>query len=455
MNTLTEKLSFREKAAYGCGDAASNVIWASMGAFIMFYYTDVVQVNAAVIGSIMLTAKVINALVGLAVGWMIDATKSKHGKARVWLLRMAVPFAIATFAVFAVPEMAEKYKIIYIFISYNALLTIYSMINLPYGTLSALMTQDAYQRTLLNIFRQLFAQIVCLVITSGTLPMVNVFSQTCSVRTAWSITYAIFGAAAGVLFLVCYWGTRERVAGENQESREKLTVWKAALIVVKNKYWVYNVLLNLGINVYYIALSTVNTYYCKAVLHDEAMVGIMNSAYIIPCIAGMFTLPYLTKKVGKRYTAMIGWFIILLSYIFLLPGQENTAVLIGTSVTRGLGYACLAGVSYAMLADAIEYGEWKSGVRIEGPVFSMHAFVGTLGSGIVTWMVGVILSMSQYNNGLGFAESQPDSAVTAIKILFIAMPMAAAVLDLLLMAVYKLDQIYPRIMKDLEVRKNS
>lgn len=455
MLQTTQKLSFGEKAAYGCGDAASNVIWASVGAFIMFYYTDVIHMNAAAIGSIMLISKVINAFVGLAVGWMIDATKSKHGKARVWLLRMAVPFAIATFAVFAVPEMGEKYKLIYIFISYNALLTIYSLINLPYGTLCARMTQDAYQRTLLNIYRQLFAQIVCLIITACTLPMVDLFGNMYSQRTAWSITYAIFGIAAGVLFLICYAGTKERIEEEEKQQVEALSVRKTVAAVVKNKYWVYNVLLNVGINVYYIALSTVNTYYCKAVLHQESMVGIMNSAYIIPCIAGMFFLPSLTKKVGKRYTAMIGWIIILFSYLLLFFGQENMGILIATSVTRGVGYACLIGVSYAMLADSIEYGEWKSGVRIEGPIFSMHALVGTLGSGIVTWLVGVILNMSQYNNELGFADMQPDSAVTAIKILFIVMPMVAAALNIILMGAYQLDKLYPTIMEELEAKKRD
>ncbi len=450
MNTLPEKLRFKEKAAYGCGDAASNVVWASMGAFIMFYYTDVVHVSAVTIGSIMLVSKIINAFVGLAVGWLIDATESKHGKARVWLLRMAIPFAIATFAVFAVPEMAEKYKVIYIFVTYNALLSVYSLINLPYGTLSALMTQDAYQRTLLNIYRQLFAQIVCLVITACTLPMVDAFSDVCDPKTAWSITYGIFGIVAGILFLLCYAGTTERISKKKAENAKRLSAWKTFLTVVTNRYWVYNILLNLGINVYYIALSTVNTYYCKAVLHKQSMVSIMNSAYIIPCIAGMFFLPSLTKRVGKRYTAMIGWIIILLSNVLLLFGQEDMLVLIATSVTRGLGYSCLVGVSYAMLADCIEYGEWKSKVRIEGSIFSMHAFVGTMGSGIVTWVIGLILSKSAYNNELGFLDTQPESAVMAIKMLFIVMPIVVAVLDIILMAVYKLDKLYPTIIKDLE-----
>lgn len=91
MDTIGKKLGLKEKMAYGCGDAASNIIWASTGTFLMFYYTDVVNINAATIGVIFLIARVINAVVALLTGWLIDNTHSKYGKARPWLLWFAVP----------------------------------------------------------------------------------------------------------------------------------------------------------------------------------------------------------------------------------------------------------------------------------------------------------------------------------------------------------------------------
>ena len=102
MDTIGKKLGLKEKMAYGCGDAASNIIWASTGTFLMFYYTDVVNINAATIGVIFLIARVINAVVALLTGWLIDNTHSKYGKARPWLLWFAVPFGIVTFAIFAI-----------------------------------------------------------------------------------------------------------------------------------------------------------------------------------------------------------------------------------------------------------------------------------------------------------------------------------------------------------------
>lgn len=116
MDTIGKSLILKEKMAYGCRDAASNIIWASMGAFMMFYYTDVVNISAATIGTIFLISRVINAVVALTIGWLIDNTKSKYGKARPWLLWFAVPFAIVTFAIFSVPDIAKLYQVIYIFI---------------------------------------------------------------------------------------------------------------------------------------------------------------------------------------------------------------------------------------------------------------------------------------------------------------------------------------------------
>lgn len=110
MENTGTKLSLKEKMSYACGDAASNVVWAAMGTFIMFYYTDVAHVSAAAIGTILLISRLLDGMSDIIMGMIVDRTKSRFGKARAWLLRMAIPFAIATFAVFAVPDFGEKGK---------------------------------------------------------------------------------------------------------------------------------------------------------------------------------------------------------------------------------------------------------------------------------------------------------------------------------------------------------
>lgn len=310
MDTIGKKLGLKEKMAYGCGDAASNIIWASTGTFLMFYYTDVVNINAATIGVIFLIARVINAVVALLTGWLIDNTHSKYGKARPWLLWFAVPFGIVTFAIFAVPDVAKLYQIIYVFIAYNAMMSVYSLINIPYGSMATMMTKDQYQRTLLNIFRQLFAQIASLLVTAGTLPLVDFITEYVGARKAWSIVYGIFGVIAAILFFLCFAGCKERIHENEETKTEKIRVVDGVKAVLKNKYWHMLMVISICINIFFQAISTVNTYYSKAVLHNSSMISILNTAYIVPAIATFFFVHLVVKKYGKGKTTMFGWMII-------------------------------------------------------------------------------------------------------------------------------------------------
>lgn len=138
------KISVKERIAYGFGDFSSNIMYSAMSAFLMFYYTDVVGVGAAAVGVIMMCSRLFDGVSDLIMGIIIDRTNSKYGKARVWILRLVIPYAIGTVLLFAVPtDWTQTAKLIYIFFSYNLAFTVlFTGINLPYATLTALMTQN-------------------------------------------------------------------------------------------------------------------------------------------------------------------------------------------------------------------------------------------------------------------------------------------------------------------------
>lgn len=403
-----KSLKLSERISYACGDAASNVVWAALGAFVMMYYTDVAHINAGVIGVIMLISRFLDGASDLIMGLVVDNTKSRFRKARPWLLRIAIPFGIATTLMFSVPDFENKAKIIYIFVTYNLVMTMYTMINLPYGSLSTLMTDDSYERSVLNIFRQIFAQITSLIITSATLPLIDVFGGG---QKAWTITYGIFSAAAAVLFLICFAGTKETV-GVAAKERENVPVKTALLALIKNKCWIISMLLGTGTCLFYMAISTINSYFCVQVLHKESMVGSLNAAYIAPMIVFFFFMAPIVKKIGKKKTNLMGWLIILISYIPLLAAMESIPVLIVSSVIRGIGYACVMGVQFAIIGDSVEYGEWKTGVRSEGLVFSAQSFGCKVGMGLGNVLIGALLSWGKYDGEL---TVQPDSAIRSLR----------------------------------------
>lgn len=231
---VTNGLSLSSKVAYGCGDAACNVVWGAMSAWLMYYYTNVAHVSALSIGTIMLLSRIIDGFTDIIMGIIVDKTKSKHGKARPWLLRMAIPFAIATVAMFSVPESDNTIKLIYIFVTYNLVNTFYTGINVPYGALSSLMTQDQYERSLLNIYRIVFAQIANFIVASMTMPLIQALGGT---RYSWSLAYAIFTAVAVGLFVINFIGTKE-VVGEDASKREDVPVKVGLKALITNKYWI-------------------------------------------------------------------------------------------------------------------------------------------------------------------------------------------------------------------------
>ena len=149
------KISFWERFSYGCGDLGCNIIYSAMSAFLLFYYTDYVHVSAATIGTIMLLSRVFDGVTDLIMGVIVDRTKSRFGKCRPWILRMAIPFALAGILLFSVPSgLGETSKLVYIFITYNLVSSVvYTAINVPYATLNALITQNQYERSVLSIYR--------------------------------------------------------------------------------------------------------------------------------------------------------------------------------------------------------------------------------------------------------------------------------------------------------------
>lgn len=218
------KLTFSkvvERFSYGCGDFGCNIIYTAMSAFLLFYYTDYAKVSALAVGTIMMVSRIFDGISDIIMGVIVDRTKSRFGKARPWLLRMCIPFAISGILLFSVPtSWAATPKLVYVFITYNLVSTvIYTAINVPYSALNALMTQDPYERSVLSIFRNLLATAGTLIINTFTLPLVEKFGNDAS---AWTKTFCVFGLVAVAAFLINFFGTKERVKpGHRQGKTEK------------------------------------------------------------------------------------------------------------------------------------------------------------------------------------------------------------------------------------------
>ena len=444
------RISVSERFAYGCGDFASNILYTAMSAFLLYYYTDFVGVSAVAVGTIMLISRFFDGISDLIMGIIIDKTKSKFGKARVWILRLVVPYAIGTVLLFAVPEnWTTTYKLIYIFLSYNIAFTVlFTGINLPYATLTSLMTQDQYERSVLSIFRMILATCGTLFIKTFTLPVVNFFGNDCR---AWTYTFMVFGGISIIFFMITFLFTKERVTEDNSKSQVKVPVIQGFKALIKNKYWFIMTLTLVLIFIVMGVSGSAEVFYARDILGDSSLVSKLSIALTVTQIACMLGISVLVKKFGKRNVLSCGSAIMIIGYIIMAIDSTNVTVILVGCVLRGIGNAGISACMFAMVCDTIEYGEWKTGIRTEGLINSAASFGQKIGNGLSQAIFGVILSMGGYVGGLSV---QSESALQAIKFAYIYLPIILTVLQIVLLSFYKLDKEYSGILADLKVRNN-
>lgn len=439
-------LSFVERFAYGTGDFAGNIVYSAITIFLVFYYTDVIGMSAGIIGTIMLVSRVLDGVLDLLMGFVVDRTKSRHGKARVWILRMAIPYALSAIVLFSVPIHASNtFKVIYIFISYNLSQVVFTALNIPYATMNALMTQNQYERGVLGIFRMLLATAGTMFINTFTLKVVKIFGGDAK---AWTTTFAIFGFVSILILLFTFYGTKERVLDETTKENQ-ISAKVGVISLFKNKYWC---IIAGSIFCLYFMLTVSGAsgvYYAKSILGNQNLVVQIGNAQTIAQVATMFFTAFFIKKWGKRNIFFVGILIMVIG-CFVMTIAPVFNVIIAGNILKGIGGGFGASAMFGMLSDTIEYGEWKTGIRVAGLANAASSFGSKVGSGVGGAVLGWVLSIGKYD---GLANVQPNSAIVAINIVYIYIPIVISIIVLIMLNFYKLDKEYPKIVEDLKKRK--
>ncbi|MEK4439308.1 MFS transporter [Paenibacillus sp. FSL K6-2862] len=441
------KIGFKERIGYGVGDLASNLIWTAAGTFLSFYYTDVIGLSAGAIGTLLLIARVFDGIVDLGVGALVDKTKSRYGKARPWLLWGAIPFGVAGVLLFSVPNIGATGALIYAYITYLIMNIVYSAINVPYGVLNSLLTQDSYERSLLNIYRMVMAYSGAILVTFLTMPLINLFGGG---KSGWIFTFVLFAILAVASFLTTFATTKERV--KPSVVQKEIPFKRAVRGLFRNKYWglmlgfVVTFFIGFGI------ITGMNVYFTQYILKDSGLVGLIGMATLVPILGGLFIIAPFIKRYGKRNTAMVGSIITIVGSLIIAINPDNLSVVLTGIIIRSIGTMPIHASIFAMLADTVDYGEWKTGMRTEGLVYSAGSLGTKAGSGLGAAFIGWGLALGGY---VGGQDTISSTAHTAIQFLFIYLPAIMAILQIIILWFYKLDKSYPQMIKELEaVRTN-
>jgi len=445
----SDKLKIGSLLGYGLGDTGMLVGWTFLSSFITYFMTNYVGIAAGVVGTVILASRLMDAISDVVIGSAVDRTKSRFGKARPWMLYGALPLTICFALLYAVPDIGNTGKLLWFIIFYNLTVTVfYTAVNVPFNSLTPLMTRDPSSRVNCGVVRMLMGIFAAMAVSLLTMPMINAMGGD---KGAWRIWAIIIGVFMGVCILLCFLSTKERYGDDPQAiKKEPLSLSKSYKSLLGNKYWVILTIALISTYALQGVLQGVNIYYFKYIIGDENLVGLVSMAQSLPMLIMLFLTPLFAKKISKVNLARFSCVGGVLTAIIMLINPASLGIVIVKSVLQGAFMAPFAAVNYAMIADVADYGYWKSGVKCEGLVNSAASFGTKVGTGLGAGMVGWFLTFGGFNAEL---PSQPDSAIFALKFMMIGIPIIFSLIQFVALHFYKLDKEYPAILAELEQRE--
>jgi GPH family glycoside/pentoside/hexuronide:cation symporter len=442
-----ERLSFKEKVAYGLGDTASNFFYQFFNLFVVFYYTDIFGLSALAVGTMTLSLRVFDAVVDPAIGIAADHTHTRWGKFRPFLLWGALPYGVLGYVMFLNPSLSQHGKLVYAYVTYGLMWVAYSAINIPYSALMGVMSPSSEQRTSLSTYRFIFAFIGQFMIVRLVVPLKNLLGGG---NEAEGIRYTmlIFSIISVALFLFTFANTRERV---NPPVDQRGAFGTDLRNVARNGPWVALFFSGLFTLINAAVRGGSIIYFFKYVVRDESKFTLYATCGTVAFIAGaVCTKVFL--GLAERRTLLIALSVInaLVMAAFYVVDPHSYGLLIALNVVASFVVGPTPAILWSMYADTVDYGEWKFGRRTTGLLFSAAVFSQKVGLAIGTGALGWMLAY------YGFVANTDQSAVTngGIRLLFSVIPAALALLGAFAIFFYSItDPKMREIEADLALRK--
>lgn len=447
-NSLARPLPFSEKVAYGLGDFASSMFWKLFSMFLLFFYTDVFGISAAAVGTMFLVTRIWDAANDPLMGILSDRTTTKWGKFRPYLLWITVPFGIIGVLTFTTPDFSESGKLIYAYVTYSLMMMVYTAINVPYGSLMGVMSNDGNVRTSLASWRFIGAFSGGLFVTATANSLVEYFSEGTTQSQGFQSTITIYAIVAAVLFVLVFFGTKERVVPKKEKSgslKEDLSD------LMKNKPWFVMLGANISTLVFISMRDGSILFYFKYVVGDQ-IVNLFGSTYewsslalssaymsiwLATNIIGVVIAKPLASRFGKKNTFILSALTsAAFSFIFFFVGSDQIFMIYGLNILLGISSGIVLPLGWSMYADIADYSEWKTGRRATGLVFSSGSmsqkFGWTIGGALSGWMLAAF----------GFEPNveQTETAILGIRLMISVIAGAGALMTFVFIRSYQLDE---------------
>ncbi|MEI8341604.1 MAG: MFS transporter [Verrucomicrobiota bacterium] len=460
----SSKLSFVEKTGYGLGDTASNFVWALMMNFIMFFYTDIFGITAAAAGTMLLFARSTDGIVDFFIGAMADRTKTKWGRFRPYLVWLCIPLAVVFVLAFTTPNISPGGKVVWAWVTYNLLMLLYSGINIPYGALSGVMTDDPLERTSLNSYRMSLAQIGGIIANSTFIVLIAKFGAG-NQQLGAQRTVMLFSSVAIVFFLISFLTTKERIH-PRAEQKTKLTQDLATLF--KNRHWIMMFATGVINIIFAVVRGSAGIYYLQRYLKLDTAgdakcfykwesghgielfyLGQIGTYFLISGLAmifGAMMTRFAVKLMGKKWSFIVSMALVgitAIPFYFISPDQMPLVYLFQI---LGMIFAGInATLFWAMVADTADFQEWKYNVRTTGVAFSATTCAQKAGMGIGAAIAGYLISYFGYDPK---ALTQSPDAIHGILLLVSLIPAVGLLVLASFFTIYGLNEPICKTMRE-------
>ena len=460
--SVIAKAGLSEKIGYGFGDMSSSMFWKIFSYYLPFFYSNIFGLSLAHAGTLVLVTKLYDAVSDPVMGLIADRTNTRWGKYRPYLLWIAIPFAVAGVLAFFTPQTDNyTFKHVYAYVTYILMMTVYTAINVPYGAMLGVMTDDSREKSVFSSFRMFFAFIGSFIAMGsfepllklrqsimGTLPAEWTLAD--STPADWTIAVSVIGIVCAVLFILSFLMTREHVTEaemakapvrENSDETAKTSVVEDLKALVANGPWWMLLGGGIAILLFNCVRGGAAAYYFADVLGTNAIFTLalfLTVGEISQLVGVVVTVP-VSEKIGKKATFLLVLVAVTVLSIIVAFLPETPAGMWALLVSQIL--ICIAiGINspllWSMFADVADYSELKNGRASTGLIFSSSSmaqkFGAAFGSAIVLW----VLMAFGYDNAKGAVQT--PEALATIKALISWIPAIGSAAGIAIMLGYPL-----------------
>lgn len=438
------RISLGERLSYGMGDIGFSLPYNMASGFLLLYYVNVVRLPAAAVGTIFLVARLLDAVIDVAVGIAVDRTRSRWGRTRPYFLFMALPYAIVSVAVFAVPAWSQGAQLAYAFLTFKALGILMSLGAIPYTALMAMISPDPADRLKLGGMRSLGTSISVVLGTAAVTPILAAFGgpeKPEGYRAAAALFAVLSLLAIGALFRNCH----ERVV---DEAPARFPLLPEVRRMLANRAWQVSFASCLFYFIRFGGMMGITAYFAIDVMRAPWMIGVM-----LPAVAGMLLLssffaPPILARTGIR-KGSAGVLLIAAGLFALLPLCERSpALFLAIYIAACLANSITITAAFTMIAETVDYHEWLHGTRKEGLLSAGISLATKVGMALGTAGVAFVLASSGY-----VPEAVTPVARDAIRWAYYGGVIALLLIQVAVVLFWPMDGMHARIRDEINGRK--